>query len=138
MTNPFQGRWTVVLYEMRDREGGSIGRPFGTEATFFIQAARSGALTVTLEEPSEPTDPKVFEGWWRGGDDPSMSAEWVDEADGFLYQLVALGKGARLVGGYFRASVPRGDISPQVDSEGTGSWIGTGPIFPLPVDQTRG
>jgi hypothetical protein len=143
MSSPFDGSWTVLFYEMRDRDGGSIGLPFGPGATLVIQATRTGAVTVTLEPP--PPNPPIFEGWWSGGDDPSLSVEWVDEETKFLYQLVALGKdldkdgkATRLVGGYFRASVPRGDLSPKVDSEGTGSWLGTGPILPLPVDQKRG
>jgi hypothetical protein len=138
MPNPFEGRWSVTFFELRDRDGAKVGLPFGADATFAI-VTDGELLQVTLEPPRSGDEanrtPPVFQGRWSQGEDATMSARWVDETNGFLYQLVALGQPHRLTGGYFRVPL-RSHPMPQADSEGTGSWTGTGPI--LPYDPERG
>jgi hypothetical protein len=137
MPNPFEGRWDVSFFELRDRDGEDIGRPLGAAAIFTI-ATEGDHLRLTVERPpgqaAHPKDP-VFEGRWQEGEDPSMSVRWHDEDNGFLYQMVAVPAPNALIGGYFRAQVP-GRPMPDADSEGTGSWQGTGPI--VPYDRERG
>jgi hypothetical protein len=133
-TNPFEGRWAVQLFELHDAEGNGIGLPFGSRAVFAI-TGEGDLLRVMVEEtedgtvPGRPTVP-VFDGQWRGGEVASMSARWLDSAEKFFYQIVAVAGPGGLTGGYFRVSRETGP-DPEVDSEGAGSWLGTGPIMPL-------
>lgn len=133
-TNPFEGRWAVQLFELRDADGNGLGLPFGSRAVFAI-VGEGDLLRVMVEEtvdgpvPGRSTVP-VFEGQWRDGEVASMSARWLDSAEKFFYQIVAVASAGGLTGGYFRV-VRKTGPHPEVDSEGAGSWLGTGPIVPL-------
>jgi hypothetical protein len=132
MPNPFEGRWAVQFFALRSEQGNEIGFPFGEQAAFTI-ATEGEALKLTIIEP-EAAPPvgssPVFEGQWRGGEAASMSARWIDRDNDLVYQIVAVAGSSQLTGGYFRAA-GRGEPGPEADSDGVGSWLGTGPIFPL-------
>jgi hypothetical protein len=133
MPNPFEGRWAVQFFELRSEQGSGLGFPFGERAQLAIttvgEALHARILQPEGEARAHQPSP-VFEGRWQGGDAASMSARWVDGAQGLVYQLVAVAEAPQLIGGYFRVAGVR-KPGPDADSDGVGSWLGTGPILPL-------
>lgn len=132
-TNPFEGKWRVTFFELRNEIGMNQGRPFGSTVDFEIVADVGSALKLVVgpaEAAGSAEERPVFEGSWHDGEDASMSVRWLDENAKEFYQMVAVRAADKLLGGYFRTRSGRADSLRGTDSEGAGTWVGTGPILP--------